>query len=977
MKKLLLTFFIASPFLSIIAQRIAGSEIYYKRTGNRQYAVTAVVYRECDSDPLTSISGYVYAGNISLNLPFSRVSIQKINDTCNQPCQNINDYSNPGFERHTYVANVDFNDNSYRGFLAYCQVSLAIRQGGRDNRTTTNPPGMYYNEAIVNICDSTLSNTSPRFSMDPKFKAAANWTLEYSPGPMDTMDFDSLAFELVHIQSAYQTILGFNSPLTYDKQLTGYCPPWNTNTCNASPTAKPARGFYFDKSCCQMIFTPTNVGELGYVRIKVSEYRRVNNQLIYLGSVFREMLVNVVSIPNSPPYFSTSNSTAVLDNCSDVLNLSLIAKDDPYLPLQTIPDTTTIIYDRAYRSMVFNQNKSNREASATLALKNKFGTYKPQLFTIGISDKQCNIGLVSRTYRVNQFPIVDYTTSFSIDTCNKLTASAKLKDSTLTKSGNILVKLPDGLTKNYIDNFPLNQNGRYIIQYNYTSMGNVCNTIKYDTFTISNAFPVPVLNQKNDTIVCRSAPVNLKFEPSKVKDLTSWTWYKNDSMINNIDSSIIDPLYGNTLYRLEFKNTKACYSSKSFTFFERTLSQNILSPNKLVICPGIDTFITANSINFKPPVNYTWRYNGDTTVQSSYLYQFRTHEALKTKTLTVTAVDDNHCVFTDSFPISTYSSPHFVVNHDKPFCKNNWVEFRIDSLKSKNIRLIRWILSSNVATYIVSTNTMTLSRPMDIPNQLLIFVLDSNNCIHRDTQVIVPLTIPEVSLSINNKQFCTGQDMTAIAKINKGYSANINWYLNNTLVKTGDTFYSTKALSNGIIHVRVNNANACFDSDSGTYTIVPYPKFNIIGDTLYNYLNKIDLRPDRTLDNYYWSTGSSSFNLIRWASDFGPPGRYRIWLRSYNSLGCLTYDTVYIRTDAYTDIEQVTKGRLIIYPNPAEHELKIESVQTAGYRLMDIEGRELMKGELEIGTTTIDISSFSKGIYLIESEGQIIKFVKQ
>ncbi|MFM6984831.1 MAG: T9SS type A sorting domain-containing protein [Chitinophagaceae bacterium] len=973
MKKLLLTSIIFLNFLSIHAQRIAGSEIYYKRTGNRQYAVTAVVYRECDSGPLTSISGYVYAGSISLNLPFSRVSIQKINDTCNQPCQNLNDYSNPGFERHTYVANVDFNDNSYKGFLAYCQVSFAIRQGGRDNRTTTHGTGMYYNEAIVNICDSTISNTSPRFSMDPKFKANPNWTLEYSPGPMDTIDFDSLAFELVNIQSAYQTVLGFNSPFSYDKPLSGYCPPYNNYTCTAIPNAKPARGFYFDKSRCQMIFTPTNVGELGYVRIKVSEYRRVSNKLVYLGSVFREMLVNVVSTPNAPPYFSTSNSSAVISNCSNTLTLSLTAKDDTYLPLQTTPDTTNIIYDRAYQTSNFSLNKSSREASMTLTLSNKLGTYKTQLFTIGISDQQCNIGLVSRTYLINQFPIVDYTTQYSIDTCNLLSADVKLKDSTLSKSGYTLIKSPDGVTKRYYEPFPLNQNGQYIIQYNFTSMGNVCNTIKYDTFMISNAFLTPVLNQKNDTIVCRSAPVNLKFEPSKVKDLLSWTWYRNDSSINTTDSSISDPLNGNSRYKLELKNTKGCYSSKSFTFIERTLSQNILSPNQLNICPGIDTFITANSLNFKPPVSYTWRYNGDTTVQFTYLYQFKTHEPLKTKTLTVTAIDDNHCVFTDSFPVSTYSSPHYVVNYDKPFCKDQWVEFRIDSLTSKNIKLIRWMISN----YIISTNTMTINRPMDAPNKLISFVLDSNNCIHRDTQTIVPLIIPVVSISNIDAKYCTGKDLTAIAKINKGYMANINWYLNNTLVKTGDTFYSTKALSNGIIHVRVNNANACFDSDSGSFTVVPYPKFNIIGDTLYNYLNKIDLRSDRTLPNYYWSTGSSLFNITPWASIFGPPGRYRVWMRSYNSLGCVTYDTVYIRTDAYTGTEQIKANQLQVYPNPAESELSIVSTSETDFRIMDIQGRELMQGKLESGLNTIDVSSFSKGIYLIECNGQIIKFAKQ
>lgn len=973
MKKLLLFLFIAFPFLSILAQRIAGSEIYYKRTGNRQYTVTAVVYRECDSDPLTSISGYVYAGSISLNLPFSRVSIQKMNDTCNQPCQYLNDYSNPGFERHTYVANVNFNDNSYRGFLAYCQVSFAIRQGGRDNRTTTNPPGMYYNEAIVNICDSTISNTSPRFSMDPKFKAAANWTLEYSPGPMDTMDFDSLAFELVHIQSAYQTILGFNSPFNYDKPLTGYCPPNNNFTCTAIPNAKPARGFYFDKSRCQMIFTPTNVGELGYVRIKVSEYRRVNNKLVYLGSVFREMLVNVVSsIPNSPPYFSTSNSTAVLDNCSDVLNLSLIAKDDIYLPFQTIPDTTTIIYDRAYQSMVFNQNKSSREASATLTLKNKMGTNKPQLFTIGITDKQCNIGLVSRTYRVNQFPIVDYTTSFSIDTCNKLTASAKLKDSTLTKSGYILVKLPDGLTKNYIDNFPLNQNGRYIIQYNYTSMGNVCNTIKYDTFTISNAFPLPVLNQKSDTIVCRSAPVNLKFEPSKVKDLLSWTWYRNDSSINTTDSSISDPLNGNSRYKLELKNTKGCYSSKSFTFIERTLSQNILSPNQLNICSGIDTFITANSLNFKPPVSYTWRYNGDTTVQSNYLYQFKTHEPLKTKTLTVTAIDDNHCVFTDSFPVSTYSSPNYVVNYDKPFCKDQWVEFRIDSLTSKNIKQIRW----STPTYILSTNTMSVRRLMDFPTQLLSYVLDSNNCKHADTVSITPLTNPTVKLGPGSS-YCKGQTMVLKANINKGYTANIRWFINNQLIQTGDTSITRIVNSNGKVNIVVDNAGACFAKDSTTFKAVLPPVVKIKGDTIYNASNQIYLYADRTLPNYLWSTSQTSPILITWASELGPPGTYQIWLRSYSTFNCVSFDTITIHTDRLTSLPNIASAQLKIYPNPAESELSIESTSETDFRIMDIQGRELMQGKLESGLNSIDISSFSKGIYLIECKGQIIKFTKQ
>ena len=971
MKKLLLLLLLSST-LPIFAQRIAGSEIYYERTGNRQYKVTAVVYRECDSDPLLGINGYVYAGTTSMNLPFSRVSIQKINDTCNQPCQITNDVSRAGFEKHTFVSNVDFNDNSYKQFLSFCEVGFAFRQGGRDNRTTTHGTGMYFNEATVNICDSTISNSSPRFSMDPKFKALRGWTLEYSPGPLDTIDFDSLSFQMFPVQTAPYSSVSYNPSFRYDLPLTCYCSGSNNNNCIPVPGAKPARGFYFDSKRCQLIFTPIDPNDLGYVRIRVSEFRKVNNKMVYLGSVYREMLLDVVTAMNMPTYFSTSYNSTNISNCSDGYNLSFVAKDDPYTPWQTTGDTTSIIYDNGYRNAAVTINKNSREASINLSLTNKMGLRKNQIFTVGIYDKKCNESLVTRTYLINQFPVIDYTTSYSIDSCNNLTAEAKLKDSTLIKSGYINIIAPDGSFKTYNGNFPLNQNGTYFIQYIYTSQGNICNTIKFDTIKINNAFLAPVLNQKSDTLVCRSTPVTLNFKPSAVKDLASWTWYINDSIVNTSDSSIANRIYSNSLYQLELKNTKGCYSSKFITFISKTQNQNIISSNKLSMCSYRDTMIGAYSLNFNPPVAYTWMYNGDTVKQSSNIYKFKSHEASKTKTLKVYAVDDNHCEYIDSLPISTYQYPSYVVNIDKPgMCRDTWVEFRIDSLTSKNIKQIRW----STPTFILSTNTLSVRRLIDLPTKLLSYVLDSNNCKHADTVDILPLINPTVKVS-KGATYCQGNTMVLKANINKGYSANIRWYIDGQLVQTGDTSLSHVVSNNGKVNIVVDNSGACFAKDSTTFKRDFYPVVNIKGDTIYNILNKIDLYADRTLPNYYWSTGQTTPVLNSWASSFGPPGAYKIWLRSYSSNNCVSYDTITIHTDGFTSVADLSAPKLSIYPNPTDGQLNIISDKVMPYSLMNAEGKCLMQGMLEIGEQRIELSGLSSGIYTLVTEAGRMKFSK-
>jgi hypothetical protein len=68
-----------------------------------------------------------------------------------------------------------------------------------------------------------------------------------------------------------------------------------------------------------------------------------------------------------------------------------------------------------------------------------------------------------------------------------------------------------------------------------------------------------------------------------------------------------------------------------------------------------------------------------------------------------------------------------------------------------------------------------------------------------------------------------------------------------------------------------------------------------------------------------------------------------------------------------TGIEGFTKGTLVIYPNPTNTLLTIETANPDHYsiNLNSLNGQQILIGEMEGTSHQIDLSSFQKGVYLI------------
>jgi Leucine-rich repeat (LRR) protein len=97
-------------------------------------------------------------------------------------------------------------------------------------------------------------------------------------------------------------------------------------------------------------------------------------------------------------------------------------------------------------------------------------------------------------------------------------------------------------------------------------------------------------------------------------------------------------------------------------------------------------------------------------------------------------------------------------------------------------------------------------------------------------------------------------------------------------------------------------------------------------------------------------------------------------------LTCITVDDVAYSTANWTDIDPQTSfsedcslsvgdqelnESISIYPNPVKNSLNISIKQDGNYSIMAMNGQVVKKGRIAIGENTLDVSSLTQGIYLI------------
>lgn len=75
--------------------------------------------------------------------------------------------------------------------------------------------------------------------------------------------------------------------------------------------------------------------------------------------------------------------------------------------------------------------------------------------------------------------------------------------------------------------------------------------------------------------------------------------------------------------------------------------------------------------------------------------------------------------------------------------------------------------------------------------------------------------------------------------------------------------------------------------------------------------------------------------------------------------------------------ESFDKAGIDVYPNPVKDILQVSVTENVIYKLYDLLGKELQKGNLTPAENSIDMSGFEKGMYLLNVNGYSFKVVKE
>jgi gliding motility-associated-like protein len=612
---------------------INGSDIIFRHLGGYKYHVKFVLYHQCVCKLGIMPKFTMSCGNTIVSIVPPRTKIRDITPVCSNgqpPCTN-GGYSGTryGIEEHTFEDTIDFANSPYNTFLNNncCEIKFRVAQPwGLVGTTTTTTT--YGGEAMMNICAiKTKGNNTPTLSTIPMSFMCCNQPFTFNNGVFDNLDNDSLAFSLDEPLSATFNPVSWNSPLNKDIPLTPYCPPNpGTVNCRALPNAKPPRGFYFDKETGDMVFTPTKCDESGPVAIRVSEFRKdsITKKMVQIGYTRRDIYVTVVTCSdNNPPYIEGLNKYNVCEGKK--ICFTIKAKDDPYLPKQTVPDTVNLTWNYGIPDATFTIiDPTAREKEAQFCWTPKVGDARNQAYSFAATakDDACprpayaikgfNIKVNPKARSKRQYEILDCGkfrfTSWAGDTVN-YNQKNYLYKFTIRDSSNSGAPVYTGYVKR--DSIKFKRGGKYIIEHEINNPPFNCITIYSDTVIIPPVLSVDLAFGK-DTFVC--AGDNITLEPKIENGIPSYKylWESPYGTINPKDTfskfTLVKPT-ATTKVVLKLTDAKKCVDRDTILVKYQPNPVVEIGPDQR-ICTYDMTILSAQNAD---TMRYFWLPNGDST----------------------------------------------------------------------------------------------------------------------------------------------------------------------------------------------------------------------------------------------------------------------------------------------------------------------------------------------------------------------------
>lgn len=584
LKSIIILAFLTLNGIVLKANSVLGGEVTYKHLGNSTYTVVYKIYRSCKGQPLQSPTFNVSCadGSNSKTLTAVRTSIKDISNICSTdtlPCNPQNTSVTSGVEEHIYEATVNFTQSPYNAIRNNCcQALFSMSTCCRLSSVSNMSSGNFFLEAMVDLCVAgNIGNTSTNYTNRPIISVCCNQPYSFNNGTVESAEGDSLTYEF------YTPLKGINDPEIYNGDfsnsypVTPYCPPIpNKLDCRALSNAKPPRGIHLEKETGDFIYTPTNCSEVAVLGFKISEYRIDSSGTMKLVAYTkREMtLITEICQNNNPPYIIGNNKFSICEGSK--LCFTIKAKDEVYLPNQTIADTVELNWDSAISAASFRiLDPSAREKEAEFCWQTQIGDSRkaPYTFTTSVKDNFCSPpGISSKSYLIKVQPKAKVNVVYSkglkgalifelfpgqIPNYNAMNYrySLNIQDSANLGTGNYLYS---GFTK--MDTAIFSIAGTYYVQYAINNPPYNCPSTYYDTIQITSQHITDITELSANDFTIYPNPSNGEiqlFSSSIDINQTQVSLYSSDGKLISIKTPVNNTLnYSNLstgMYILEIQ----------------------------------------------------------------------------------------------------------------------------------------------------------------------------------------------------------------------------------------------------------------------------------------------------------------------------------------------------------------------------------------------------------------------------------------
>ena len=333
---------------------------------------------------------------------------------------------------------------------------------------------------------------------------------------------------------------------------------------------------------------------------------------------------------------------------------------------------------------------------------------------------------------------------------------------------------------------------------------------------------------------------------------------------------------------------------------------------------------------------YTW--NGTATTSSTYTTNVSQMHILK-------VTDANGCENADSITVLTNPSSVLDLGEDTTICEGSTVSL---------------FIPTSLNNY--SWNNQATTNPEFQTSAAGTYVASADNsfgCPAYDTIEVSLRSLPEFSLGADTG-FC---DVVSLQLRGPSAMSEYLWNDNSENI-------TLNVQAEGSYWLTVIDMFECSFTDTIAVSKYTSPTIDLGVDTIIPLSGVLVLTPGSDFATYDWSTGETTSSI-----QVSDTGTYSVTVTDDN--GCSGFAEIRIPKTA--SIRYLNGVQYTLYPNPANNQLRIAtsaSIANAEVKIMDAQGRIVLKDNILGANAAIDVSTLSTGIYrlLLTQDNNTLSF---